>query len=107
MRQRHGGRIVNVSSVLGRFALPGSGIYSASKFALEAASDALRLELAPFGVEVVLVEPGVVDTQLYQLAAALVSGYDRALGPYRAVWPGGLGFPIGCCGPPRRWTASR
>jgi hypothetical protein len=44
------------------------------------------------------VEPGVVDTQLYQLAAALVSGYDRALGPYRAVWPGGLGFPISCCG---------
>jgi hypothetical protein len=39
------------------------------------------------------VEPGVVDTQLYQLAAALVSGYDRALGPYRAVWPGGFGVP--------------
>jgi hypothetical protein len=44
-------------------------------------------------VEVVLVEPGVVDTQLYQLAAALVSGDDRALGPYRAVWPGGFGVP--------------
>jgi MFS family permease len=38
---------------------------------------------------------------------ALVSGYDRALGPYRAVWPGSLGSPTGCCGPPPRWTASR
>jgi NAD(P)-dependent dehydrogenase (short-subunit alcohol dehydrogenase family) len=92
MRQRRAGRIVNVSSTLGRFVLPGSGIYSASKFALEAASDALRMELAPFGVRVVLVEPGVVDTPLYQRAAAL-PGDEEALGPYRAVWPAGLGFP--------------
>jgi NAD(P)-dependent dehydrogenase (short-subunit alcohol dehydrogenase family) len=49
---------VNASSTLGRFALPGSGVYSASTFALEAASDALRIELAPFGAQVVLVEPG-------------------------------------------------
>jgi NAD(P)-dependent dehydrogenase (short-subunit alcohol dehydrogenase family) len=47
MRQRGADRIVNVSSILGRFALPGSGLYAASRFALEAASDALRLELAP------------------------------------------------------------
>jgi NAD(P)-dependent dehydrogenase (short-subunit alcohol dehydrogenase family) len=93
MRQRHGGRIVNVSSVLGRFVLPGSGIYSASKFALEAASDALRLELAPFGVRVVLVQPGVIATPLYARAAAAMNGDDQALAPYRAVWPAGLGFP--------------
>jgi NAD(P)-dependent dehydrogenase (short-subunit alcohol dehydrogenase family) len=93
MRQRGAGRIVNVSSILGRFALPGSGLYAASKFALEAASDALRIELAPFGVQVVLVEPGVIDTPLYQRAAASVAGYDQALEPYRAVWPEGLGFP--------------
>jgi NAD(P)-dependent dehydrogenase (short-subunit alcohol dehydrogenase family) len=92
MRQRGSGRIVNVSSTLGRFALPGSGVYSASKFALEAASDALRIELAPFGVQVVLVEPGVIDTPLYQRAAAL-PGDEEALGPYRAVWPAGFGFP--------------
>jgi NAD(P)-dependent dehydrogenase (short-subunit alcohol dehydrogenase family) len=67
MRQRRGGRVV---SVLGRFALPGSGVYAASKFALEAASDALRLELAPFGVRVVLVQPGViVATPPYARAA--------------------------------------
>jgi NAD(P)-dependent dehydrogenase (short-subunit alcohol dehydrogenase family) len=92
MRHRGAGRVVNVSSTLGRFALPGSGIYAASKFALEAASDALRIELAPFGVQVVLVEPGVVDTPLYQRAAAL-PGDEQALGPYRAVWPAGFGFP--------------
>jgi NAD(P)-dependent dehydrogenase (short-subunit alcohol dehydrogenase family) len=92
MRQRRAGRIVNVSSTLGRFALPGSGVYSASKFALEAASDALRVELAPFGVQVVLVQPGVIDTPLYQRAAAL-PGDEEALRPYRVVWPAGFGFP--------------
>ncbi len=69
MRDRRAGRIVNVSSAMGRFALPGSGWYSASKFAVEAISDALRMELAPFGVRVVLVEPGVIDTPLYESAA--------------------------------------
>jgi len=93
MRERRSGRIVNVSSVLGRFALPGSGLYSASKFAVEAVSDALRMELAPFGVRVVLVEPGVIDTPLYDSAAASLPIYDEALDPYRAAWPAGFGFP--------------
>jgi NAD(P)-dependent dehydrogenase (short-subunit alcohol dehydrogenase family) len=93
MRERGAGRIVNVSSIMGRFALPGSGLYSASKFAVEAYSDALRIELAPFGVRVVLVEPGVIDTPLYELAAASLSGYDEALQPYRALWTAGFGFP--------------
>jgi NAD(P)-dependent dehydrogenase (short-subunit alcohol dehydrogenase family) len=92
MRDRGQGRIVNVASILGRFALPGSGLYAASKFALEAASDALRIELAPFGVQVVVVEPGVIDTALYQRAAAALPD-DQALGPYRASWPAGFGFP--------------
>lgn len=86
------GRIVNVSSILGRFAPAGSGIYAASKFALEAASEALRVELAPIGVRVVLVQPGVVDTALYQHAAAL-SGDQPPLGPYQATWPAGFGVP--------------
>ena len=92
MRDRGQGRIVNVSSILGRFALPGSGIYAASKFALEAASDAMRIELAPFGVRIVLVEPGVIATALYARAAAALPD-DQALGPYRATWPAGFGFP--------------
>jgi NAD(P)-dependent dehydrogenase (short-subunit alcohol dehydrogenase family) len=60
---------------------------------VEAASDALRLELAPFGVRVVLVQPGVVDTPLYARAAAAVNGDEEALQRYRAVWPGGVGVP--------------
>jgi NAD(P)-dependent dehydrogenase (short-subunit alcohol dehydrogenase family) len=63
MRAQEEGTIVNVSSVAGRVAIPGSGAYSASKFALEAMSDALRAEVERFGVDVVLVEPGLVDTE--------------------------------------------
>jgi NAD(P)-dependent dehydrogenase (short-subunit alcohol dehydrogenase family) len=91
-RRRCASHILNVASVLGRFALPGSGLYAASKFALEAASDAMRIELAPFGVRVVLVEPGVIATPLYERAATL-AGYQQALQPYRGSWPGRLGFP--------------
>jgi NAD(P)-dependent dehydrogenase (short-subunit alcohol dehydrogenase family) len=93
MRERGSGRIVNVSSILGQFALPGSGVYAASKSALGAVSDALRMELAPFGVRVVLVEPGVIDTPLYQRAATSLSTYDQALQSYRSTWPAGFGFP--------------
>jgi NAD(P)-dependent dehydrogenase (short-subunit alcohol dehydrogenase family) len=93
MRERGSGRIVNISSVLGRFTLPGSGVYSGSKFAVEAVSDALRIELEPFGVRVVVVEPGVIDTPLYRRAAALLPEYEAALQPYRSVWRAGFAFP--------------
>ncbi len=56
------GRIVNVSSVVGKISFPFAGAYSSSKFAVEAISDALRLEMRPFGVKVSLVEPGPVRT---------------------------------------------
>jgi NAD(P)-dependent dehydrogenase (short-subunit alcohol dehydrogenase family) len=62
MRERGDGTVINMSSVLGRVSLPGVGTYCASKHALEAMSDALRVEVAPFGVDVVLVEPGGVET---------------------------------------------
>jgi len=76
------GRIVNMSSVSGRFASPYLGPYAASKFALEALSDALRVELRHSGVRVALVEPGCVDTPIWgksraaadQLAAEAPSG---------------------------------
>jgi NAD(P)-dependent dehydrogenase (short-subunit alcohol dehydrogenase family) len=64
-----GGRIVNVSSIGGKLAAPFMGAYSASKFALEAASDALRLELRPFGVTVSIVEPGSVRTPIWRRSA--------------------------------------
>ncbi len=60
-----GGRIVLMSSVSGRIALPMVGAYNASKFALEGYGDALRRELAPHGVDVVLVEPGQIDTPIW------------------------------------------
>jgi len=64
MRQRRSGRVINVSSVLGRATLPGVGAYAATKHALEAFSDALRMELAPYGVAVVLIEPSFVATDI-------------------------------------------
>ncbi|EMA68727.1 short-chain dehydrogenase/reductase SDR [Halorubrum aidingense JCM 13560] len=62
MRRERDGTIVNVSSVAGRVAFPGGGVYSGSKFAIEAMSDALRNEVAEHGVDVVVVEPGPVKT---------------------------------------------
>ena len=62
MRDRGGGRIINVSSIAGRTAFPFGGLYSASKFALEALSDALRMELEPFNIHVSVIEPGPVST---------------------------------------------
>jgi NAD(P)-dependent dehydrogenase (short-subunit alcohol dehydrogenase family) len=58
MRQQGSGRILNVSSIAGRIGIPFQAFYSASKFAIEGFSEALRMEVAPFGVKVVLIEPG-------------------------------------------------
>ncbi|HXI02788.1 MAG TPA: SDR family oxidoreductase [Candidatus Saccharimonadales bacterium] len=63
MIERRRGRIVNIGSILGRFTIPFGGAYGASKHAVEAVSDALRVELAPFGIHVILVEPGPVITR--------------------------------------------
>jgi NAD(P)-dependent dehydrogenase (short-subunit alcohol dehydrogenase family) len=68
MRNQGGGRIVNISSLGGRMAFPFGGLYSASKFALEALSDTLRMELAPFNIRVSVVEPGPVRTDFFVVA---------------------------------------
>lgn len=68
--RRGGGRIVNVSSIGGRVALPLAGPYAASKFALEAVSDSLRRELRGQGVEVVVVEPGGIKTPIWEKGGA-------------------------------------
>jgi NAD(P)-dependent dehydrogenase (short-subunit alcohol dehydrogenase family) len=65
MRSAGAGVIINVSSFNGRFAVPFMGAYSASKFALEAVSEALRLEVEAFGIRVVVVEPGQFDTPIF------------------------------------------
>lgn len=64
------GRIVNMSSVAGRFAAPFMGAYNASKFGLEGMSDALRRELMIFGVDVILIEPGLIATPIWDKAEA-------------------------------------
>lgn len=90
MRAARRGRIVNVSSMGGEVTFPGGGAYHASKYALEALSDALRVEVAPLGVGVVLVQPGPVassfDTNAADLTrylagpyGPLVRGLDKAI----------------------------
>src|SRR2546426_7074597 len=68
MRRQRDGCIVNVSSVAGRVSAPLLGAYCASKFALEALSDALRMEARPFGIRVVVVEPGATLTKFRERA---------------------------------------
>ena len=62
MRQQGSGRIINISSIVGRPAFPINGVYASTKLALEALNDALRLEVADFGIQVVSVEPGAIKT---------------------------------------------
>jgi NAD(P)-dependent dehydrogenase (short-subunit alcohol dehydrogenase family) len=69
MREQRRGRIVNVSSIGGRVHVPLSGWYNATKFAVEGLSDALRLELGPFGIKVIIIEPGAIDTEWHDVAA--------------------------------------
>ena len=67
MTERESGHIVNISSVAGREIMPGSAVYSATKFGVRALSDGLRQELSPeFGIRVTCIEPGAVDTELLE-----------------------------------------
>ena len=75
MRERGEGRIVNISSVAGRMSTPLMGWYCASKHALEAVTDALRMEVEPDGIRVVLVEPGMFGTDIW--SAAKQGGFPR------------------------------
>ena len=79
MRRQGAGRIVNVSSMGANFTFPGGGFYHATKYAVEAISDALRFEVAGFGVQVVVVQPGLIRTHFGDTAAAGVGDGD---GPY-------------------------
>ena len=76
MREQEAGTVVNVSSAAGRLSFPGGGIYAGSKFALEAMSDALRNEVDEYGIDVVLIEPGPVETSFTERAEAEVYGDD-------------------------------
>jgi short-subunit dehydrogenase len=74
MISRGAGRVINVSSVGGRITLPYFGVYNSTKYAIEALSDALRYEMRPFGVDVSLIEPGIIRTNF---EATAVSGLSQ------------------------------
>jgi NADP-dependent 3-hydroxy acid dehydrogenase YdfG len=82
MRERGAGMIVNISSMGGRLTFPGGGIYHATKYAVEAISDALRFEVRGFGVDVVLVEPGLIVTNFGEVAAGAVIAATGDEDPY-------------------------
>jgi len=87
MRSQRAGRIINISSIAGKLSTPVNGTYSATKFALEALSDALQMELAPFGIQVVLVEPGAIKTHFDNTAQAHAREILLNMGsPYRPLY---------------------
>jgi len=71
MRNLRKGTIVNLSSIAGKFAFPGSGVYAATKYAVEGITDALRMELAPFGIRVVAIRPGPIATEFNEVGNKL------------------------------------
>jgi NAD(P)-dependent dehydrogenase (short-subunit alcohol dehydrogenase family) len=82
MRERGKGRIVNVSSMGANFTFPGGGAYHATKYAVEALSDALRFEVAGFGIGVTVVQPGIIRTSFSERAIAEVPEPGDQAGPY-------------------------
>jgi NADP-dependent 3-hydroxy acid dehydrogenase YdfG len=78
MREQGWGKIVNLSSMGGRLVFPGGGLYHATKYAVEAISDALRYEVAGFGVDVIIIEPGLIVTKFGEVAADSVASTGDA-----------------------------
>ena len=83
MRRQRWGKVVNLSSMGGRMTLPGGGVYHATKYAVEALSDAMRFEVGGFGVDVVVVEPGAIRTEFGNTAIARVDALGGS-GDYAA-----------------------
>jgi NAD(P)-dependent dehydrogenase (short-subunit alcohol dehydrogenase family) len=77
MRERGWGRIVNVSSMGGKLVFPGGGVYHATKWAVEALSDALRFEVRPFGIRVSIIEPGAIRTQFEETSVGSMDHGDN------------------------------
>src|SRR3954449_7197906 len=92
MRAQRFGRIINISSMGGRLVFPGGGYYHATKFAVEALSDALRFEVKGFGIDVVLIEPGLIKTEFG--TAAVGSLAEETDGPY-AHFNNAVGATVG------------
>jgi NAD(P)-dependent dehydrogenase (short-subunit alcohol dehydrogenase family) len=81
MREQRWGRIVNVSSMGANFTFPGGGLYHASKYALEAISDALRFEVKGFGIDVIVLQPGLILTRFGEAASASIEGAQNGSQP--------------------------
>jgi len=88
LRRQARGRIVNISSLAGRIARPLSSVYDATKHALEAISDGLRGELAPFGIKVMIIEPGFIATEFSGVANERAREVIEQDGPYKPFFEG-------------------
>jgi NADP-dependent 3-hydroxy acid dehydrogenase YdfG len=95
MRSRGSGRIINISSLVGRTTFAGMGVYGATKYAVEALSDALRQEVAGFGIKVVIIEPGFVATSLGEAADGRPAEGEEASGAYAAMTAAGDRYVAG------------
>ena len=98
MRRQGSGSIVQLSSMGGRFTFPGVGAYSATKFALEGLSEALAAEVAPFGIKVLIVEPGSFRTSFAGGSldfSPAIAAYDDIVGPVRKALPESDGHQAG------------
>ncbi len=93
MREQKAGRIINVSSVVGRVTFPFGGLYCGTKHAMEALSDALRVELKPWGLHVIVVEPGGVHTRFGENTEKFMARFRNDLrSAYRDYLNRGTGF---------------
>jgi short-subunit dehydrogenase len=87
MRKLRKGTVVNLSSIAGKFSFPGSGVYAAAKYAVEGISDALRLELSPFGIRVVTIRPGPIATEFNEVATELTGDLMARTDPdYKTIY---------------------
>lgn len=87
MRENQKGRIILIGSVMGKFVFPLNGSYAASKHAVEALADAMRVELMPFGIKVVMIEPGTIQSSFFassKLKSQTIS--DNPNSPYKNIY---------------------
>ena len=87
MRHQRKGIIVNLSSIVGKFTFPGSGVYAASKHALEAITDAMRMEVEPLGIRVVTIRPGPINTEFNDAATKMTGDLMARTDPdYKPIY---------------------
>ena len=82
MRAQHWGKVVNISSMGANFVFPGGGVYHATKYAVDALSDALRFEVKGFGVDVMIIQPGLIKTEFGNAAVGAMEDVEQDGGPY-------------------------